>query len=239
MNEVLRAKDKLLQEQTIKKNKELALQDRRRNLALVQAERKQNAVAAVRAVMNEQKKKKKAEEIKQKKKEKFEAFLHQKKIKREWKELQDSMLKMLTEKLKTWKFRGTWDARRELYEMLEAASAALKAQYFETTQGLDPEAGAEKAAEKAIASLGKFADEQTKHMMAKKAADLYIKQDGERKKAIDMLDRAIKLLGPVEKSRANPYLTKCVQRVRSIIDQSNATKKKVPTSCDMIAEGIE
>lgn len=43
--------------------------------------------------------------------------------------------------------------------------------------------------------------------MAKKAADMYIKQDGERKKAINMIDRAITMLGPQDKTRPNPYLT--------------------------------
>ena len=55
---------------------------------------------------------------------------------------------------------------------------------------MDPEVGAQKAAEKAIASAGKFADEPTKQMMAKKAANMYIKQDSERKKAMDMLEKA-------------------------------------------------
>ena len=58
------------------------------------------------------------------------------------------------------------------------------------THGMDPEVGAQKAAEKAIASAGKFADEQTKQMMAKKAANMYIKQDSERKKAMEMLEKA-------------------------------------------------
>lgn len=58
--------------------------------------------------------------------------------------------------------------------MLEAADAAMKAQYWDMTQGMDVETGAEKAAEKAIASAGKFADDLTKQTLAKKAAQMYI-----------------------------------------------------------------
>jgi len=117
------------------------------------------------------------------------------------------MLASLGERLHTWKFKGTWEARRDLYEILEASEAALKAQYYQSTQGLDPETGAQRAAEKAIATLGKYADQATKNLMAKKAADMYLKQDGERKKAINMIDRAITLLGPQDKARTNPYLS--------------------------------
>ena len=69
------------------------------------------------------------------------------------------MLKNLGEKLRLWKSNGTWEAREDLFEILEAADSAIKAQYWEMTQGMDPELGAQKAAEKAIASAGKFADE--------------------------------------------------------------------------------
>jgi len=43
------------------------------------------------------------------------------------------MLKSLAQKLHKWKSTGTWEARDELYEMLEAADAAMKAQYWEQT----------------------------------------------------------------------------------------------------------
>ena len=72
------------------------------------------------------------------------------------------MLKNMAEKLRVWKSSGTWESREELFEILEAADMAIKAQYWEMTHGMDPEIGAQKAAEKAIASAGKFADEQTK-----------------------------------------------------------------------------
>jgi len=44
--------------------------------------------------------------------------------------------------LKQWRYTGTWEARKELYDLLSAASAALKAQYFKTTEGLSPEENA-------------------------------------------------------------------------------------------------
>ena len=60
---------------------------------------------------------------------------------------------------------------------------------------MDTESGATAAAEKAIASLGPQADAQAKQLIAKKAAMLYVKQERERKKAIDMLDKAMEMLG--------------------------------------------
>ena len=197
-------------------------------MTMLDSQMKKTARDAVKSAMDVDRKKREAEELKQKKKMRFEEFLHKKKVKRQWKDLQDQMLKTLSEKLHTWKFKGTWEARRDLYEILEASEAALKAQYFMSTQGLDPEQGAQKAAEKAIATLGKFADQATKSLMAKKAADMYIKQDGERKKAIAMIDRAITMLGPQEKARPNPYLTQCVTRVRDLIIQSASTGKVEP-----------
>ena len=65
----------------------------------------------------------------------------------------------MSEKLRQWKSGGTWESRDELYQILEASDATIQAQYWEMTQGMDPEVGAQKAAEKAIASAGKFADE--------------------------------------------------------------------------------
>merc|ERR1712060_244240 len=176
---------------------------------------------AVKEIMDLKKKKEEEEEAKAKKKAKFDEFLHKKKIKREWKDMQETLLKQLGQRLHMWKFQGTWEARRDLYEILEAADAALRAQYFTSSQGLDPETGAKRAAEKAVASLGKAADQQTKAMMAKKAADLYIKQDGERKKAIEMIDKSLDMLGPQDKTRPNPYLSECVNRVREIIIEAS------------------
>ena len=97
-----------------------------------------------------------------------------KRAKTEWKSLQENLLKTMTDRLRRWRYRGTWDARRELYELLSAASASLKAQYFKSTEGLEPELGAERAAQKAIARMGKSSDPQQRHQMAMKAAEMYI-----------------------------------------------------------------
>lgn len=82
--------------------------------------------------------------------------------------------------------------------------------------------------------------------MAKKAADMYIKQDGERKKAIAMIDRAIGMLGPQDKTRPNPYLTNCVNKVRDLVVMSaSESKAKGPcenptmTECNRIVGKIE
>ena len=56
-----------------------------------------------------------------------------------------------------------------------------------------------------------------RHMMAKKAADMYMKQDGERKKAMIMIDQAIEMLGPVTKARGNNHLQQQVDHVRYLV----------------------
>ena len=53
--------------------------------------------------------------------------MHKKKLKREWKDMQDAMLKTLNDKLHNWRFVGTKEAKVDLYEILEASEAALKA----------------------------------------------------------------------------------------------------------------
>ena len=110
--------------------------------------------------MASEKKKRDLEELKQKQKDKFHEVLAAKRAKLEWKSLQETLLKTMTDRLRRWRYKGTWDARRELYELLTAASASLKAQYFRSTDGLEPEAGAEMASKKAIAKMGKSATPQ-------------------------------------------------------------------------------
>ena len=95
------------------------------------------------------------EELKQKQKDKFHEELAAKKAKMEWKSLQENLLKTMTDRLRRWRYRGTWEARKELYELLSAASASLKAQYYKSTNGLEPEEGAELASKKAIARMSK------------------------------------------------------------------------------------
>ena len=88
--------------------------------------------------------------------------------------MQDNVLRTLTDRLRLWRYKGTWDARRGLHDLLTACSAALQAQYYRTTNGLDPETNAELAARRAVAKLGKNADPYKKHQLAKKAAEQYI-----------------------------------------------------------------
>ena len=55
-------------------------------------------------------------------------------------------------------------------------------------------------------------------MMAKKAANMYIKQDSERKKAMDMLSKAINMLGPIhETNKPNRYVNSCMGRIKEVI----------------------
>ena len=58
-------------------------------------------------------------------------------------------------------------------------------------------------------------------MMAKKAAQMYITQDTERKKAMDMLEKAMNMLGPArDKTKPNKFLTGCIGRIRDVIAAS-------------------
>lgn len=174
LQDALQEKQRTAEEMRIMREKRRAEEERERQKAMIEIERKHNADVAAKSVVQEEEKRKKADEIREQKKQRLEVFEHKKKIKKEWRHLQDGMIKNLAEKLRLWKSNGTWESRDELFEILEAADAAIKAQYWEMTQGMDPEVGAQKAAEKAIASAGKFADEETKKMMAKKAANMYI-----------------------------------------------------------------
>lgn len=174
LEEALEEKKRVADEMKMMREKRRAEEERERQKTMIDAERKHNAQVATKSVLVEEKKKQQVEELKSKKKQKLDVFEHKKKVKKEWKHLQDGMLKTLSEKLRLWKSGGTWESREDLYEILEASDAAIKAQYWDMTQGMDPEVGAQKAAEKAIASAGKFADSETKQMLAKKAANMYI-----------------------------------------------------------------
>jgi hypothetical protein len=74
--------------------------------------------------------------------------------------MQDTLLMTLKDRLKRWHYVGTWQARKELYEILTAAQASLKAQYHKSTEGREPEDGAQKAAEKAVAKMQKSATDE-------------------------------------------------------------------------------
>ena len=75
--------------------------------------------------MGEEKKKQAVQDEKQRQRDKFHEHLHQKAAKQEWKTMQDNMLKSLSDRLRRWRYKGTWDARRELHDLLTACSAAL------------------------------------------------------------------------------------------------------------------
>ena len=55
-------------------------------------------------------------------------------------------------------------------------------------------------------------------MIAKKTANMYIKQEREKREAIDKLDKAIRMLGNVvKKGGPNRFLTGCVDKVKMAI----------------------
>lgn len=159
-------------------------------------------------------------------KAKFRRYLVHKRERREWTTMQDTLLMTLKDRLKRWHYVGTWEARKELYEILTASQASLKAQYHKSTEGQEPEFGAQKAAEKAVAKMGKASAEE-KRQMAKTAADMYMRQDGERKKAMFQIDQAIKILGPFEKTKASEELQKQVEMVEQAVSQSRKNEPQI------------
>ena len=54
--------------------------------------------------------------------------------------------------------------------------------------------------------------------MAKKAATKYLEQDGERKKAMLVIDQAIAMLGPVEKVKGSPHIQDSVSNMKKVIE---------------------
>ena len=94
----------------------------------------------------------------------------------------------MANKIRTWPQADgdkSEESKEDLYQMLEASSTALKAQYFEHTGGLDLETGARRRAEKAINDLGKVAPKEAKQSAADTAAEEYIKKDLDFRKQID------------------------------------------------------
>ena len=147
----------------------------------------------------------------------FQAYLEKKREKREWKMMQETLLKSLSDRLRNWKYKGTWDARKELYELLSASSAALKAQYWRTTDGLTPEENAFKAAEKATRGMSKNSTHRQRQVMAKKVADAYLQQDVERRKSIMQIDQAIEMLGPMDKAKGSVDLQFSVNNMNRVL----------------------
>ena len=188
-------------------------------MAMIDIERKKNASLATQQMLDQVKKRKKAEAEKESQKVEAEETHNKKKIKKEWKFLQDSMLKHLAEKMRVWRNKVTPETTAEIKELLQAADAGVKAQYWELTHGADSETGAAKAAEKAIVDAGQFADLQTKQMVAKKASVAYLEKEKELKKTIKMLTDAKKLTGPIDKNSPNKYLSGVTERMRKMIQE--------------------
>jgi len=113
-------------------------------------------------------------EKQEKQKEQFTEYLHGKREKSEWKAVQGALLSTLQDRLSQWKYTGTWEARKELYDLLNAASAALKAQYYKSSEGKTPEENAFHAAKMAVHQMGHATTAQ-KHAMAKQAAEMFMK----------------------------------------------------------------
>lgn len=75
-------------------------------------------MVAVKKVMSAEKKKQDALDRRAGQKEKFQDYLHMKREKQEWKSMQEKLLKEMTGRLRRWRYRGTWAARKELYDLL-------------------------------------------------------------------------------------------------------------------------
>ena len=139
------------------------------------------------------------------------------------------MLKHLAEKMRVWRNKVTPETTAEIKELVQAADAGVKAQYWEHTHGADSETGAAKAAEKAIVDAGQFADLQTKQMVAKKASVAYLEKEQEIKRTIKLLSDAKKLTGPIDKNASNKYLSGVTERIRKMIqEQAKETEKPKP-----------
>ena len=100
--------------------------------------------------------------------------------------------------------------------MVQAADAAVKAQYWELTHGADPEKGSKRAAEEAVANVSQFADSQAKEMVAKKASSCYLEKDAEFKKTLKTIEEVKRKVGEPEEGAKNKYFEGC-ERVRKLI----------------------
>jgi hypothetical protein len=57
--------------------------------------------------------------------------------------------------------------------------------------------------------------------MAKQAAEAYMQQDSERKKEMLMLDEAIRMLGPMEKAKADTNVAAKVDFVHDLLSKES------------------
>ena len=72
--------------------------------------------------------------------------------------------------------------------------------------------------------MSKDTTDEEKAKMVKKAVDMYMKQDGERKKAMMMIDQAIHTLGPVEKAKGSYDLVDQANIIHDEIKRNTRTK---------------
>ena len=108
-------------------NKDMQKREETIKSDIEKTENKIVASQAVKKAIEKQKRVQKHKEQQDKEQESFNEYLHKKREKQEWKALQSSLLESLQDRLRNWRYTGTWEARKELYDLLSAASAALKA----------------------------------------------------------------------------------------------------------------
>ena len=93
MREAAAKKVELSKEAELKKQQIAKDEEREHKKELLKAEMRKTADDAVKEIMEIKKKKEEEKEAKEKKKAKFEEFLHKRKVKREWKDMQETLLK--------------------------------------------------------------------------------------------------------------------------------------------------
>ena len=147
--------------------------------AMRRKQARQIACCATKAMLTDNKKMEDLNQEQECAMDSMDRCVQRNKVRREWKKVQDMLIKNMSTKIRTWHFDGTEASKEDLYQMMEAASTALKAQYYELSGGVDIETAAQRKAEKAITDLGKLADREAKLFAGSAAAEEYIKQDGD------------------------------------------------------------
>lgn len=154
------------------------------------------------------------------------------KVRREWKRVQDMLIKTMANKIRTWQLDGE-ESKEDLFQMLEASTTVLKAQYFEHSGGLDLETAARRKAEKAINELGKMVNKNIKEATAKNAAEEYIKKDLDFRKQIDQLERAMTTLGDKYIGKPNRYLTGSIEKAKKVLGGYTEALEASPNCSDI------
>ena len=165
VDDQLAAKDQILKKQ--QKELEVWRNKARQEETLnrIRRQNKQMCCSATKAMLQDNWKAEQ-KDIEQKcKAEAMTKCVQRSKIRREWRRVQDALIKTMANKIRTWHQADgdkSEESKEDLYQMLEASSTALKAQYFEHTGGLDVETGARRRAEKAVNDMGKVAPKEAK-----------------------------------------------------------------------------